>query len=552
VNTPQSVSQAQMRRRPTGEPPPLPRSIDMRTRVWVFVSTILVLLWGLALSTGGMPSWLVRGETAAVEWIAEHRTARCTSFLQPLQKFFAGYGPPLIGWPVVLTLLFFKRFRQILVYVGVLASLVAIVVFVQDAMVRPRPYGVENLGRWEDFSHPSRAVALVAGALFGGVLLLLPTGKTLERGRIAAGVLVAVLAVSTVYLGTAYPLDVLAGAILGVALPNFVCAWLVPREAFPVTWHRGETAHLDVGGARGEAIRQAVAEQLGFTVLDFVPILEQSAGSTPLKITILDQEGEKTRVFAKLLSTSHLQSDRSYKLVRTLLHGRFEDERGFASVRRLVEHEDYMSRVMSGIGVPVPRSYGVVQITPAREYLMVTEFLWGASVITEAEVTGEVLDHALQLVRKMWDSGVAHRDFHMGNVMVRKGEVFLIDMSFAEMRPSAWRQAVDLGNMMLILALRRDAPTVYEHALKYFAPEDIAEAFAAMRGLTIPRRLREKLRLDGRDLVAEFRGLAPPRARIRIQRWTWRRLALIVVVVSAAILSTSLIIGYFRVADLLP
>jgi len=55
--------------------------------------------------------------------------------------------------------------------------------------------------------------------------------------------------------------------------------------------------------------------------------------------------------------------------------------------------------------------------------------------------------------------------------------------------------------------------------------EEIAEAFAATRGITVPAQLRAEIRKDSRDLVGAFRALALARAPIRIQRWTLRRLA---------------------------
>jgi hypothetical protein len=94
-------------------------------------------------------------------------------------------------------------------------------------------------------------------------------------------------------------------------------------------------------------------------------------------------------------------------------------------------------------------------------------------------------------------------------------------------RPSPWRQAVDLGNMMLVLALRSDAPTVYERALRVFTVEEITEAFAATRGLTMPSQLRVMMRQQGKDLHAEFCELLPTRPQpVRIQRWSLRRVAL--------------------------
>ena len=64
--------------------------------------------------------------------------------------------------------------------------------------------------------------------------------------------------------------------------------------------------------------------------------------------------------------------------------------------------------------------------------------------------------------------------------MVYEGHVQLIDLAFMQVRPSPWRQAVDLANMMLVLAVRTDAQTgPPRRRSSYFTPDDIAEAFAA-------------------------------------------------------------------------
>ena len=42
----------------------------------------------------------------------------------------------------------------------------------------------------------------------------------------------------------------------------------------------------------------------------------------------------------------------------------------------------------------------------------------------------------------MWDAGLAHRDIKPANLLVRDGRLLLIDVAFAEVRPTPWRQAV--------------------------------------------------------------------------------------------------------------
>ena len=178
-----------------------------------------------------------------------------------------------------------------------------------------------------------------------------------------------------------------------------------------------------------------------------------------------------------------------------------------------------------------------MEITPEREYLLVTEFFQDAVEIGEATVDDDVIDQGLQLVRCLWDAGIAHRDIKPGNLMVRRGEVLLIDVAFAQVRPSPWRQAVDLGNMMLVLAVRTDPERVYGRALRFFTPDDLAEAFAATRGVASPTQLRAFMKRYPRDVLAVFRSLAPPRKPIVLQRWSVRRVSLAGLVLAAAVLA---------------
>jgi tRNA A-37 threonylcarbamoyl transferase component Bud32 len=208
------------------------------------------------------------------------------------------------------------------------------------------------------------------------------------------------------------------------------------------------------------------------------------------------------------------------------LYGALEDEAPFQSVRRFVEYEDYTLLLLNHLGLPTPMPYGFVEITPEREYMIVMEFFDGAVEIGDAVVDDEVIDEGLLLVRRLWDAGLAHRDIKPANLMVRDGKLLLIDVFFVQVRPSPWRQAVDLANMMLVLALRTDSKRVYGHALKYFTDEEIAEAFAATRGVASPTQLRAALKRDSRNLLGEFRELAPERKFVAIQRWSVRRFVL--------------------------
>jgi tRNA A-37 threonylcarbamoyl transferase component Bud32 len=350
-------------------------------------------------------------------------------------------------------------------------------------------------------------------------------GRARSWTKVAVAAVIAVFCLARLYLGVDHPGDALLAVAFAVAIAVTAFRYFTPNEVFPVAYRRGNTAHVDVTGRRGEAIRQAMHDQLGYTVTEIKPVgLESSAGSTPLRLRVEGSPDEF--LFAKLYTKGHVRADRWYKLWRTILYGSLEDESPFKTVRRLVTYEDYALRLLQDIGVRTARPYGIVEITPEREYMLVTEFFTGAAEIGEAHVDDAVIDQGLVMIRTLWDAGIAHRDIKPGNLMVRSGELLLIDVAFVQVRPSPWRQAVDLGNMMLVLAVRTDPQRVYRRALASFTEAELAEAFAATRGVASPTQLRAFMKRDPRDLLGEFRALAPQRPPIVLQRWSIRRVAL--------------------------
>lgn len=509
-------------RRPSGEAPPLPRQLNKASVAWMVAFVGWAIVWVAVFLSDEPAVWITERDLELMSPIVDNRQSWLTPTMRRINEFGTDWATVIVGWATIIGGLASRRVRHFVLLIASLSLVAGIVTVISVRIDRPRPLGVTQIGVWEGFAQPSRPVAMFAAILVAAGLTLV-TVRYRRGWWLMTAVAIVVFGFAQIYVGVDHPSDVFAGATVGVAITLVVFRLGAPEQVFPIKYRTGNTAHLDVTGARGDAIRLGLRRQLGIEVTDVQPVgLEGSSGSTPLRIS----QADGPPVFAKLLSSSHLRSDRSYKLWRALRYGRLEDEQRYTSVRRLIQHEDYMLHLMQHAGIDAMEPHGIVEITPNREYLLVTEFLENAVESSDAEVTVELIDAGLRDVARMWEAGLAHRDIKPANVMVQGNRLRLIDVAFAQIRPSPWRQAVDLANMMLVLALRSTPELVYERALLRFSEDDIAEAFAASRGVTLPSGLRAGVRQDGRELLERFRELSPEREPVAIQRWSLRRLGM--------------------------
>jgi hypothetical protein len=354
------------RRRPTGAAPPLPYRLQSSGVGWLVAAVVLVGLTLAVFARGlrGPAVAVTVVDDAVVGWLAGLVGPGLVGPLRGVARIGSWWVLGTLYYGMVLALLVLRRWRHLIVWL--VASQLGSFVMEGLAIMarRPRPFGVELRSSWGGSAMPSLPVTFMTATLMAVLYTLVPEGRWRNTGKWVAAGLVTLVAVARMALGVDAPSDALVGVGIGVALPLLAFRRFTPNEVVPVVYRRGRSAHLDVGGARGQAIRRALEDQLGLVVQDIKPFgLSGSAGSTPLRITV--NGDPPTQLFGKLYAQSHLRSDRWYKLGRELLYGRLEDEKPFNSVRRLVQQEDYALHKLHAAGLPTPRPYGLWSSPPS-------------------------------------------------------------------------------------------------------------------------------------------------------------------------------------------
>jgi undecaprenyl-diphosphatase len=157
-------------------------------------------------------------DASGFRWVLAHRSALLNPFLSAV-SYFGGFA--WVGLALVLGLLRPKAWPgvyQVVLAIG-LASLIT------DGVVKPlvgrhRPYTDRSdvvllAGRPTDASFPSSHAA----NSFAGAYVL---ARVFPEFRAAFWTLAILVAFSRVYVGVHYPLDVAAGAVLGLLVSAFV------------------------------------------------------------------------------------------------------------------------------------------------------------------------------------------------------------------------------------------------------------------------------------------------------------------------------------------
>ena len=180
------------RRRPTGAPPPLPRSLGATGKFWlavlaVFTGWVLVLL-----VSSGARRVTDRADAAVLRRIAEVRTGWLTDVAKAFDRVATGWTLTALAVTVLVLLIAFRRWRHLFTFLASILVMEQIGLLLYNAFSRPRPYDVTTIGRWAGFSSPSPPVVVFAAVLVAVIYSLVPAGVARGRAKlVVAGILLA-------------------------------------------------------------------------------------------------------------------------------------------------------------------------------------------------------------------------------------------------------------------------------------------------------------------------------------------------------------------------
>ena len=260
-----------------------------------------------------------------------------------------------------------------------------------------RPAGIQILGPWQGYSQPSRPVAALALALVGVLYTLVPAGRWRNRGKWAAAIIVAALCAARLYLAVDHPTDQLTALIIGVAARRGGVLAGGPERRLP----RSPTG----AAARRTSTSAAAAERRSsppWTISSVCAVtgvepfgLEASAGSTPLRIRVRGPDGARDR----RCSASSTRSATSGPTAGTSWPGPSstggsKTRSRSPRVRRLVEYEDHLLRLMRDAGLPTPRALRLRRDHAGTRVPDRDGVLRGRQEIRHAQVDDRVIDDA--------------------------------------------------------------------------------------------------------------------------------------------------------------
>jgi undecaprenyl-diphosphatase len=308
-----------------------------------------------------------------------------------------------------------------------------------------------------------------------------------------------------IFVGAHFPLDVVAGFVLG--------------------WTVGAAVHLLAGSPSGrlsETQVHAALNRAGLSVTAVRPAKVDVRGSTPF----FAQRPDGTRLFVKAVGADQRDADLLFKLYRFVAYRDLDDEQPFTSAKRQLEVEALLDLLAAKAGVRTPDVVAITTLGDGTTLLAHRGIdATGLDTIDPSRLTDDVLADLWEQIAKLHEARIAHRDLRLANVMLDvANSPWLVDFGFAQTSATKRALARDIAEMLASQSTTIEPAWAVTAAIATLGPSTVADAlpFLTMPGLARATRtslLAQPRRLDELRRAAASHLQTPLPAPARLTRF---------------------------------
>lgn len=226
-------------------------------------------------------------------------------------------------------------------------------------------------------------------------------------------------------------------------------------------------------------IHQIAADDFG---LDHVSVRPLGAGgsrlSIPVKISGLDKNGNRTKLFGKILGNADIMTARTIQIAKNLYLNINARDAMFDFARDtgdMARHQCDTMKAIYDLGIPTAKPYGCYQLNDVL-WLLVYEYLDAKPVTDIGKMSLEQMDEVFGWLRLMHRNGIYHGDIKPDNVMLGD-KLYILDVGrYLEEAPPSQKQAYDLACQIASFLQFQRAEGIVDVARKHYTKEELRAA----------------------------------------------------------------------------